>query len=794
MPRPRRPGTEPKRRSRTGCWPCKRRKIKCDEARPHCRNCERNEESCDYSIRLNWDNKRAKNVPAPIHENSLSTRAPANHRDGSLAIYQQPQPVKYNNASMSLSGKSITFAQTRESPRQAPPQPRQNHTFHQAQLLGSQDSGAPCTSFQMSLNFNTSPKTHQLPPKPSYSAQNPTEKVTPSRLNYRQHDQFPAFQPQKNDLRFSAPTALSQHADPFYPPRQPSATSSQSPSFLESLDENSPGTPAQSSSCSDEDFHPINARSSALSPLSQSHVSRVDVSSLLCSREESFAYPEMPHPPHISVKFSEAHLWDEAKLAQLPIEQAFLFGYDLGRKDCDLEIDNDPVAISPELPNDDFKAGSPLNPDDLSVSSAWCPVASPATDYYKKPVAIVIPRKYMPLPSLLAENPWHLLHHFLNHTAKVLMPYDDAERNPYRHVLPEIAVAEPHLLRLLLAYSASHRARAIGYTEPGIRMAKWITIVIPNVNNNLHSNNARKSVANLASAIILASLEIISPKVFGSQIGWQTHLLAARSMMEDKTFWRLDTKTKEGECCGFLWSWFVYLDILGSLSGGPWTHEDPSKWVKHYDRIVDDQKDSLDEINCITGFTVRCIRLLARVSNLCRKSDSSRITENRAIRPDWRPDQETIEAAEELDNAIHQSLKCNPFACSHIRPETVDTMSKAEIIAINEAFHWAALVHLHQRALGKPKEHNDVMNAVNGIVKCMKIVRPGTTGEMGILFPMFTAGCNTIREADKCEITRRFDKIEAHGMKQVSQARKLLVKVWQLNKPWETLLKNEFIG
>jgi Fungal Zn(2)-Cys(6) binuclear cluster domain len=40
--------------------PCKNRKIKCDEAKPSCVNCQRQGETCDYSIRLNWGGRRKK--------------------------------------------------------------------------------------------------------------------------------------------------------------------------------------------------------------------------------------------------------------------------------------------------------------------------------------------------------------------------------------------------------------------------------------------------------------------------------------------------------------------------------------------------------------------------------------------------------------------------------------------------------------------------------------------------------------------------------------------------------------
>jgi len=41
-------------RSRTGCWTCRTRKVKCDEGRPICGQCTRIGHTCDYSARLTF--------------------------------------------------------------------------------------------------------------------------------------------------------------------------------------------------------------------------------------------------------------------------------------------------------------------------------------------------------------------------------------------------------------------------------------------------------------------------------------------------------------------------------------------------------------------------------------------------------------------------------------------------------------------------------------------------------------------------------------------------------------------
>jgi hypothetical protein len=44
--------------------PCKARKVKCDEAHPTCLNCQRQNDVCDYSVRLNWDGRGKRKAKA----------------------------------------------------------------------------------------------------------------------------------------------------------------------------------------------------------------------------------------------------------------------------------------------------------------------------------------------------------------------------------------------------------------------------------------------------------------------------------------------------------------------------------------------------------------------------------------------------------------------------------------------------------------------------------------------------------------------------------------------------------
>lgn len=65
-----------KRRTRTGCLTCRRRRIKCDERKPHCYNCERSKKLClGYEI-----------VPVPTHKDPEYLRKKAER----AAVQERP--------------------------------------------------------------------------------------------------------------------------------------------------------------------------------------------------------------------------------------------------------------------------------------------------------------------------------------------------------------------------------------------------------------------------------------------------------------------------------------------------------------------------------------------------------------------------------------------------------------------------------------------------------------------------------------------------------------------------------
>ena len=169
-----------------------------------------------------------------------------------------------------------------------------------------------------------------------------------------------------------------------------------------------------------------------------------------------------------------------------------------------------------------------------------------------------------------------------------------------------MALADKNLLNLLLAYSASHRARLLKHPEPANRIALWVQDIFPSLSRALKDADEQLSNANLATAIMLTSLEIISPNTFEVPISWQSHLNVARRMILARGI--ID---RADSIANFLSRWFAYLDILGGLSGG--RNDEPLLSGNYWTDVDQDPEESDFQIDCMTGFTSRCVVILAKI-------------------------------------------------------------------------------------------------------------------------------------------------------------------------------------
>lgn len=772
MPRPRKElSGEPKKRSRTGCWPCKARKVKCGEEKPHCTNCRKTGEICDYSIRLNWGGRarREKEDDTGLNGTAAFAAAP-------------PTASRPKRGSSGM--EHVFFARRFDAPV-----PRHSTSKSLEIPTPEPTPGNDGATLDPRLRFDQ--QAQQQGVSPSTVTSLPTSSGQPdSPFRWSTQHQTKRRKTDSGKSPLPAPTA------PMFAPSQqpdPTSTAGHFPHSINSI-VNGPATPGSSINSGS----PYTAGQSApLGVHEQPDLRRLSVKSLLSEPPED----------------SESH---RRVLGESTGHR--VFGYDHGLPDLDIPHNDDLNVLLPK--SSDLRRKSAA----VSVASSSSGDADPKHiafepgGYYSQPVPVRIPRFLEPLPEELANSQMNLLyfHHFINHTGRIMVPHDCPE-NPFRDILPQMAVGNQQLLHLMLAFSASHRARLLDHPEPSNRIAGWMADVLPALREALNEPSSPGvaaptdpcSLAPLATAIMLASLEIISPHTFDVSIPWQHHLQVARRMIILKG--GLDHLAQKADgardkAIFFLSRWFAYLDVIGSLSGseqeqplvGAYLEDGGGLW------LVNRDNEEIYQIDCFFGFSGRCISLLAQVAELATQCDKQRIDPATShVRPDWTPSDSTRQQAADLERRLNASASTVYGGCTHAGPASNPSSNNAtsknerdieEIYATNEAYHWAGLLNLSRRVLGRPPADPEVQDSVRKILGCLQKVRRGSSAESCLLFPMFSAGCEAQSEEDRAIFMERMKAVEGWGMANVARARTLMKLVWDSGRGWETLVAGEFFG
>ena len=815
MPRPKKEaGAEPKKRSRTGCWPCKGRKVKCGEEKPVCSNCAKSGETCDYSIRLNWGGRSRKDKDGTPGE------------AGSFTFVTTPTSATHSKSN-SNGHEHVFSAQHIAAVPQRPPSSHPSDLPTPEPTPGSeggmldprlrrQQQQSQQVEYQ-SPQYGTLPQypPHIIPAlhhSPSTTERSPPTSAPAGSDEFRWSPQHRHKRVKLDPVRGSPRNAHAQTSPVFAMPQYPaqvdqSPNSNQfTPHSISSI-VNTPATPGSSinsgSPFPQQQTLPLNVQDPP-------DLRRLSVKSLLSEPSEE------PERPRFARNASTGYR---------------TWGYDHGLPDLDVPHNDDGHVVLPKSP-DLRRASAAVS--EVSTSSGEIDAKQIAFEpggYYAQPVPIKIPRHLEPLPNELLDNQMNLLyfHHFINHTGRILVPHDCPE-NPFRGVLPQMAVRNQQLLHLLLAFSASHRARLLDHPEPASRIAGWMADVLPALREALAEPASPgvtdptdpSSLAPLATAIMLASLEIVSPNTLAVRIPWQQHLQVAQQMIISKG--GLDHLAQKADgardkAIFFLSRWFAYLDVLGSLSGSQQNQPLEKAYLEDGGGLwlVNRGNEEIYQIDCFFGFSGRCISLLAQVAELAAQCDRERIDpRTNQVRADWSPPEHVRYQAEELKKRINASATTVYRGCTHTSnipdnssgtsPDTPSTMTTStpkaaqqendieEIYATNEAYHWAGLIHLSRRVLGLPSHSSEVQDSVHKVIASLGKVRRGSTAESCLLFPMFSAGCEALTQWERNVFIDRLRAVEGWGMDNVGRARALMEMVWETGRPWETMVRGEFFG
>lgn len=787
------------------------------EEKPSCLNCHRQGEVCDYSVRLNWDgrSKRGPSDGSPTSSGDFSSHVlsfPLSSLD-SVTSVQPPDsscvPAENNSPDQApvtpashpsgLNGFHDSPPTTgdqpldhfgiiaRKSPPMSPPQ------IHGITSTWPEQSAPLTTTVQetMSLCPSSHPGSLDGVPYPSPEGTNSsigslsTFNFTPTSVSQptsflrqsvnishadAEHDTWPDRLPKR--ARLDPPSST----DPFgfYGRNGPEVSVPGECSGTQALDPGVsplPGTgrdilkPSPSGSTPAGEFIAklIDGRLVSSTSPGDSSANAIDGPHI---------QPEGTSDPAASVSHSERK-W---KAYLNSVEDNY--GLDCGRPDLDLNKNDDHSAIDINTALDSMNSGRRVGYSEAANGNELADQRGSVKGryaYYESPVPINIPRHLSPLPSSLLDNPINLMyfHHFLNHTSRMLVPHD-CENNPFILVLPSselscanyksflltrtVAVSDPNLLNLVLAYSASHRARHLEHPEPANRIAHLVSNVFPTLRLALDGPHENVTDSHLATAMILLSLKIISPSTFEVPITWQSHLKLARDLF----LARWEQLSRPGNRIGaFFARWLGYLDIFGSLSC---RHNEPP--LLGYNSVLGTCcAEEYDEssVDCFTGFSPRTGALLTRLGRLVHQCDNERFDEMGTFLVDWRPSADMVLEAETLMRELEQS---NTLA--HAKGKHFQDSGPLDMVAIDKVFGYAGMLQLHRRVLCTPPSSPPVQEPLDKLNSVLKQIRHGAPAEVGVLFPLFTAGCETRDPQQRVDIMERFNILEKTGMKQVS--------------------------
>jgi len=445
-----------------------------------------------------------------------------------------------------------------------------------------------------------------------------------------------------------------------------------------------------------------------------------------------------------------------------------VYGYDCGRLDYDLPYNSDHEAISP-VPKDDYLPPKISSPSSPSSSSQW---------YYSRSVPIIFPDDLQPLPQWILNDAMNLLyfHYFVNYTSTALVT-SSCTSNPFRTILPRLALEDENFMGLILAYASCHRACLLDYPEPVNRIAQWVHRLFPTFREAISSGRPISDTV-FGMSVMLATFSQSFPKGFDLPIPWTQHLKMAHAMCCSVA----SRKERPRSAASiFFLRWFGYLDTFGICSGVVYDGSDPQDWSRP---LLYEAMDP--SFKCLAGHTTKSLVLLSSVAQLAWRCDRQRSTKTGLPLSEMSMSQQ-LRCKLELRTL---EIAYEKYDCSC----TTELSSSQTLRSVNGALCYTALVYLHRKVHELPSDAPLVQNCVRGIIHALNSYE-ATVEIPDIILPLFIAACEVQSPFERQYVIERLEAIGNSGMAQVKRRIiPLLHNTLQNGGDWTTLQTEILLG
>ncbi|KAI3405052.2 hypothetical protein KGF56_002137 [Candida oxycetoniae] len=404
-----------------------------------------------------------------------------------------------------------------------------------------------------------------------------------------------------------------------------------------------------------------------------------------------------------------------------------------------------------------------------------------------------IPPSLEALPSLLLEVPFYksLLHFWVNVASQhcVPVPSHIYRENPFKVLLPQMAMEYPSILTTLLAFSAKMRSQLIGSDDvPDVIIDTLLSRSCTELLKLLQDESKAASDEALTTALLLSCFETLNSKDLNKH---RVHTIGARQMIKAREA-NLLPKKSDKDVTFFLLRWFVYMDVIGALSAssnsdqyllisgdaGSYEPVNSLTTLNVANQVV--MNRSSHNIDLLMGFDLKLLSYFVKITLVARKTTA--YLKQPGAAPKTIP-QEIICEALEIEKALQNGCSAD---IEFIEPGNSLKRKEAEILkCTNKIFCDCVTIHLYRRGLRVPRNSSLVQTLARNVgLLAKKNIPAKSTTETCCVFCFFTAGCETLDITMQQFFEERFKGLSDLGNISARKALRVMRQCWTTGDDW----------
>ncbi|KAG7664857.1 uncharacterized protein J8A68_001615 [[Candida] subhashii] len=811
-------------RSRNGCHPCKKLKIKCDEGKPSCGYCTKKNRKCDYSLVLNWGGRSKGSTKA----NDISTPIPSSSRTeehSSIQIDMKPEVIqkspeiitKLKNDSKRRQKMEIVFNLAKPNGKSSV---KEKSSYHEPRIQEIN------VTREYQRDMHLGPEEHSTTySTKSYNSdhtlttlhENKDIHVSHTNKRSRSDNGYKSTKKQRHDY-LQLHELIESQIDPF------------PVSHTSHLFESTALTPVASQLNNNDIANDMEI----MSEIGSHHdtVSSILMSPAPSGMEElfdaldEFAYNGVPFQfdsladstflsnPRVNHSETVSQVSHQVNSGFIQKVDNFLVDYknDIEKLEKYLpKVQTNYNWINKKL----IRGGSSSSSESSSENSS-------SMDPFE---TFIIPRNLEPLPTLLLEVPFYknLLHFWVNVSSKQLVPAPHYEDNPFTILLTQMAMEYPSILTVLLAFSAKARSGLLDSNDmPDSVIDQLLARSCSELLIMLRNRRSATSDAALATSMFLSCFELMnSTHDFQKH---RAHTIGARQIIKARaSLSKRPASVTEQDIANFLVRWFVYVDLIGGLSAskpqnyvlvsdneqGSYEPLEILNMMNNEERSNTLEEDPGKDIDHLMGFDTKFLPQFMKTVMLIRKVDNYLLASgdsNPAIPLDiiqealevketmlqiYHQDEEQIEKARLMFMQEKSQLK-DQMVENSSPPYIASRIQENEILGYtNKVFCDTGIIQLYRRVLKIPRSSPIIQRLATGMATIMRDhIESRSPTEICCIFCFFTAGCEILDPEMQQFFHMRFTRLIKMGNSNAKKGLQVMKRCWETNEDWLTAADN----